>query len=567
MNENLSSMTGKQIPDPAAMLENATGTAVDPERMVLSDTKPIPPIATPLDEIPKSVEPVVVRPVSTPTTNPIPIIPGGGQQILSAEDVAAMGIDTSGGKKIDVVQEQFAQENRRFHEQQTAKQQETMAMFQEAMAAEEDRLERADATLADEEAREELLGNTTSQPSGTVTYDQISLAERKKDSRRSTDPEIDPYDLMPAYSEDEVDEDESPSTDEKKETDPNPNDAEYGQFIREMEVVTLPESDANVVKTIRDPVVEITDSGRKRNNQPLGDQAFLNAITKFKKDKFGKVTVVLPNSGFTCDIVGTGVVDLTNLYMNVDQNMTTYDYQLEQMRTIIKNVTGTSPRVDPRDLANMIHHRDFMILAFGHICATMKTVETVANCTECGKAFRITSRPNDLLINMDDMQERRIQIENAPNIEAYSLMSRNRTVYTSIGIEVTIGHPSYAELIRCIRSFQSYSQNMTAADAHRFESMLQLLNMVRKIKLPNDVTAANIFQNYQALQLLAQEDLEKINREVNDMNKDVIEPKFGIREVTCPHCKQVVKDIAYEGLLDLLFYHTTVSSYLNNPES
>lgn len=564
MNETLGNITGKQIPDPSAMAENMAHVPIDPERMVLPEKNAVPvvnPLDTQVQSAPMATP--IIKPVSTPSDAPVF---GQGSGILTPDEAAAMGIASS-GTQVNVQSAQFEESDRKFKENQQKKQAEMARLFEGAIADEEDRLKRLDNTLQDDAKREELLGPAQDRPSGNVSYDQISLAERNKINRQSTDPVIDPYDLMPAYSNEEENT-ETPNADGEDDKDkvPNPADSEYGQFIREMEHVTLPDTDISAVRTLRDPVVEISDSGRNRNAQPLGDQAFMNAITKFKKDKFGKVTVVLPNSGFLCDIVGTGVVDLTNLYMNVDQDMSTYDYQMEQMRTIIKNVTGTNPKIDPRDLANMIHHRDFSMMAYGHICATMKTVETVANCTECGKPFRITSRPGNLLINQDEMRERLARIENAPNIESNSLMSRNRTVHTSIGIEVTIGHPSYSELMRCIRGFMSYSQNMTSADAHRFESMLQLLNMIRKIRLPNNVTANNIFQNYQALQLLSQEDLEMINREVNDMNKDVIEPKFGIKEVTCPHCKQVVKDIAYDGLLDLLFYHTTVSSYLNNPE-
>lgn len=207
------------------------------------------------------------------------------------------------------------------------------------------------------------------------------------------------------------------------------------------------------------------------------------------------------------------------------------------------------------------------MLAFGHICATLRTVETVTNCTECGKAFRLTTRPNDLLINMNEFIDRWAQIENAPNIESCSLMMRNRSVTTEMGIEVTLGHPSYADMIRCIRGFQEYSKSMTPTDVRRFESMLRLLYMIRRIKLPNGTYANNIFQMYQCLLLMSDVDLEMINKEATILRDEIMVPKFGIKEARCPHCGKVIRDIAYESLLELVFYHTTISSYLNNPES
>lgn len=534
-------------PKPAAEPTDEDTPVVIPEAPVMVPTQTAPKVPSPVPPAPKDA--------------PKPFV-GHGMTFMSPEEAKGYGIAQE-GERVDVQAEQFREAQEKYAKVQADKAKEMQSIFEGVLGEEEARLQRLDNTLkADPETREKLLGET---PTASVSTGSITYEDREKADRLSGNPAVDPFDLMPSYDESEAEENNEPKAEEKA---PDPGDEEYGKYIREMDVAEVPHSDAPAVRTIRESMVEVTDSGRNgKNSQPLGDQAFLNAITKFKKDKFGKVTVLLPNSGFFCDVVGTGVVDLTNLYMNVDQNMSTYDYQLEQMRVVIKNVVGTNPKINPANLQNMIHFQDFNMLAFGHICATMKSIETVTNCTECGKPFRITSRPNDLIINMADFSERWAQIENAPNVEAYSLMTRNRTVHTSINIDVILGHPSYAEIIRCIRGYQHYVQDMTAADAHRFESMLQLLYMIRRIKLPNGVSSNNIHQNYLALMLLSQEDLDLVNREATAMRNEIMVPKFGIKEVTCPHCHQTVRDIAFDGLLDLLFYHTTISSYLNNPES
>ena len=206
------------------------------------------------------------------------------------------------------------------------------------------------------------------------------------------------------------------------------------------------------------------------------------------------------------------------------------------------------------------------MLAYAHICATLEKIETVTNCKECGKPFRITSDSTSLLMNQDELYERRMQIENAPNAEAYSLMTHNREVRTPSGILVVLGHPSYAEIIRCIRGFQQFSENMSNADRRRFEGMLTLLYMIRKIQLPNGVTSNNIYQTYMALMLLSQRDLDMVNKESESMRKEILVPKFGVKEVRCPHCGRIIKDVAYDNLLEMLFYHTTVASYLMENE-
>ena len=406
--DSMSNLTRKNIPDDGGVIPTTEPGIVEGAPLVSADDTP-PQTATvkPGLDLPEfadvayrtDVPEVVAAPTpapepaatNTPPVTPIPI-PGG---IMSAEDAKNAGLNVDDAKAIDVSQEQLAAEQRRFAEGQALKMRETTDMLAGALAEEEARAKRFENTEnADAETREKLLGEDPK----VVGVTPVSYEERMKDSQRSTNPEIDPYDLMPGYSDDDDPEEEVKDPDK---TDPDPNDAEYGQFIRDLPVAEYMHFEKPAVQVIREPETKIVPSERAgRNHAPLGDQAFMNAINKFKKDNFGKVTVVMPNSGFMCDVVGTGVVDLQNLYMNVDQNMSTYDYQLEQMRVVIRNVVGTYPKVSANNLQNMIHFQDFQMLAFGHICATLRSVETVTNCTECGKAFRLTTRPNDLIMNM-----------------------------------------------------------------------------------------------------------------------------------------------------------------------
>lgn len=562
--ENMSNLTKKDIPQPEGVaptmkVPEIIGPPLDPAAVA-----PEPGSEKPV--IPENPEAHITTPPDVPAgytvkvePSPAPVLPPMGSGIMSMEDAAKLGINAGDATEINIGAEQLEAEQRRYQEGQAAKAKAMQDMLAGALQEEEARAQRFENTEnADEDTKRELLGEADPTVRQSVTFEQ-----RMEDSKNSTNPELDPYDLMPGYSDDDIPE-EQVEAEEKKA--PEPADEEYGEYIRDLPVVQGKQFENPAVKTIRDIKVEITPSGRV-NKAPLGDQAFLNALNKFKRDNFGKVTVVLPNSGFFADVVGTGVVDLQNLYMNVDQGMSTYDYQLEQMRTVIRNIVGTYPHVSANNVQNMIHFQDFQMLAFAHICATLRTVETVTNCTDCGKPLRISCRPNDLIMNMDEFTDRKVQIESAPNIEAYSLMTHNREVTTQMGIVVSLGHPSYADMIRCIRGFQEYSKNMTDTDRRRFESMLRLLYMIRKMKLPTGAFSNNIYQNYQALLLLSDADLEIINREATAMRDEIMVPRFGIKEAKCPHCGKIIKDIAYESLLELVFYHTTISSYLNNPES
>ena len=77
----------------------------------------------------------------------------------------------------------------------------------------------------------------------------------------------------------------------------------------------------------------------------------------------------------------------------------------------------------------------------------------------------------------------------------------------------------------------------------------------------------NIRQVYIAIGMLSDVDFDAVSREITDMRKSILIPQYGIRETRCPHCGSINKNIPFNGLLDLLFLHTTLSSFLNNPES
>ena len=524
----------------AANLAKATGHKVSPEALRFEQMQPPQRIDTP--------------PAPQETTDEASEEPHA--RFLSPKQLEKEGIDLEHGEVIDINQEAARRREEEMNAIQQANDNELSSILQASLNEEAERNQRLDNTLnADPETREQLLGDT---PIARATQSEATEEERQRTDRQSTNPGIDPYELMPSYTEDE------PKTPEAEDVEPDPGTDEYAMFIKNLPVVTDAEpAKGYAITRIREAAVNVIKARPDRTVSNLGNQAFVNAVTSFKRDNFSKVTVPLVNSGFMADMVGTGVVDLQNLYSTADENTTEYDYRIERMTTVIRNVVGTTPKINPMQLSNNIHYRDYDMLAFAHLCATLKTVETVANCTECGKPFHITSKPANLLLNMDELYDRRVAIENAPNIEANSLMTSKRVVETSSGIEVTLSHPSYAEYVRCIRGFQDFSQDMTSADRARFQNMLDMLIMIRTIRLPSGVQSNNLLQTYNALMLLNQHDLNLVQREIADMRRDILVPRFGVREVVCPHCHQVIKNIAYTDLDELLFFHLSIEAFIN----
>ena len=446
-----------------------------------------------------------------------------------------------------------------------------------SLKEEEERLNRAKEITSDPEKYQELMQRPAGDPNAIprINYEGVSVdttdrplggkAKVFNPIAENSNIDVDDDDLMPSYDLDEK-EDEDKDDDEA----PDVTDVEgYTQYIRDLEVTTLPEG-PSAARIVKNRQVETVDSGRKNKaGKFLGDQAFMNSITRFKKDNFTVVSVPLINSGFIVDVVGTGEVDLTQLYTRVNEQTSQMDYDMEKMRTIIRNVVGSHPMIEPSQLRNYIHYRDYNMLAWGHICATLDNVEIVANCTDCGKPFRITSNPRLLLMNMDEIMERQHQIEEANDINRYSLLVSNKRIVTSNQFEITIGHPTYAEFINLMGQLRRYATDgtMNQLEAGRFIEMANTLYQIRSIKMPNGVISSNIYQHYLALQMLSEEDMQVLDNEIRLLRKEILEPKFGIASVTCPHCRHVMKDIPYDTLDDLVFFHTTVSRMLNTKET
>lgn len=508
-------------------------------------------------------------------------------QVLTPDEAAQLG-ETY--EKIDYQKQ--AQEERIAHMDKLAMEgvNKTVDMLKDALSEEEKREARISETLDDEEKREELYrGSEAAKQTGKVAY-QPSMAEEasaeswnyeppkqtihqqsqvKRSQIESAVDIADTDDLVPSY---DFEEDDAPAeavdTKDQRPT-PDQSTEEYSEYLRNLKTVNHgeEESDDSMIHIVRDKAsMTPVDSGRMQKSKIVGDQAFLNAINKYKKDNFRTVSIPLVNSGFTVDIVGTGAVDLTLLYSAVDQNTLAVDYELEKMRTIIRNVVGTNPKIDRNDLRNMIHFADYQLMAYAHIAGTLKDVELLHTCDECGKDFHIISKSSDLILNMKDMRDKMSLIKNGAPIAENSLMATDQQMTTNSGFTIKLGHPSYSEYIQYLTEMKRLVTDLPQTVSTRLTTLTETLPFIRSIDLPNGVHTNSLYQRYLAVGLLNEDDYAELLDAINKMREKIITPRFGIKRVTCPHCGKVNTDIVYRDLNDLLFFHITVTRLLKKTE-
>lgn len=505
-------------------------------------------------------------------------------RMLTPEELAQL----AGGQQItetpiDVEAELEEKQNEKVRRLTEEPQNRMASMFEEAMKSEEERVERLDNTLGDDESRAQLFkGTEMERKSKTVNYESsyepnandaeekpAANTQVKREIPRSAE-EINFDEFAPSYDDDE--EEEEPKAENKQnEARPDINDSEeeYAEYIRNLETIhyAASEEEPSVVATIKDrPNVTTVSSGRLNKTKNMQDSSFLSAVNKFKKDSFRTVSVPLVNSGFTVDIVGSGAVDLTLLYSVADSNISSADYELEKMKTVMRNVVGTHPKVGKDNLRNMIHYIDYQLMAYAHVAATLKDIETIQTCPECGNDYHIVCKSSDLILNMDELRERMNAIKNTDNINDYSLMMKDQEFTTTDGFMVQLGHPSYADYIQYLTELKSMNESMNQVELTMLSRVVESLPFIRSVTMPNGVHTSSLYQRFIALGLLTEKDLRDLQAEITKMSEAIIMPQFGIKRVTCPCCGKVNTNIAFNNLDDLLFFHIMVTRLLNQTD-
>lgn len=498
--------------------------------------------------------------------------------LLTPEEAAQFGI-TGTGKKIDLEEESARQANARVDKILESKSKQVTDLLDDALAGEEERAERIGNAMADADTRKGIMQGSANDPASKVDYVKpLGDDEVRRDQEDNTverdNLSAGDDDLMPSYS----DEDEAvtPETPDSVNTNPRPtvtddaeqDDKNFKEWLKNMDTVQADTADDSIITTVREKYGTVESIANKAvaKTNILSDSAFMNAVTKYKKDNFRTVSVPLVNSGFIVNMVGTGAVDLNLLYNNTDEGISAVEYEIERMKVIFKGIIGTSPKIDPNRLRNFIHFTDYQLLAWAHVAATLDKVELVKECSECGRDFHVVVQTKDLLINTPEIIERTKLIRASDNVDDLSLMSRDKKIDTINGFQVIAGHPSYSDYIQHLSDIKTMTDQLDRTEMHRLRQLQAILAFIRKIYLPNGVSTSTFQQKYIALTMLSDEELKTVNKEINEMTKKIITPKFGIRKVKCPYCGKVHVDSDQDNLADLLFFHIMVSRWMNSIE-
>lgn len=513
-------------------------------------------------------------------------------EVLTPEEAAQLGIVK--GEKFDVDRDIARERNAKIDRQLQQKNNDMVDLLKGVAQDESKRTDRLTGALHNDEERKKIFNSEDpAENNGKVTYhapigdatDNADVDATVRTTRRTeideggfasyTTTRVDPDDLVPSYDyeeeEDEPSADGAESNEEERPT-AEQSDSEYAKYIKNLEVSTVEEAEDPILVTVKKKAkVEPVPSGRMSKSKIVQDQAFLNAVNKFKRDNFRVVNVPLVNSGFSVDVVGTGPVDLTLLYRNIGQNTNDMEYELERMRTVLRNVVASHPQVDKNDLRNLIHFSDYNMLVYGHIAATLKDVEHIHTCVDCGKDFHIVANSADLILNRDKLQERIAQIRNCQNvndIKNNSLMITNQQVITSDGFIVNLGHPSYYEYIQYMTEMRDLANNNDMSDTQkrRLGTMAGVISYVRSVIMPNGIHTNSLFQRFIAMTMLDEDDFSTVLAEIKKLADQIVVPRFGIKSVKCPYCGKENTDITYDNLSDLLFFHTTVTRLMNETD-
>lgn len=532
---------------------------------------PIPPNEMPINTI--NMQEAPAAPVDfTPPASPKAPTPDinaepkqdSGMRLLTPEEIAQLETD-SNMIKVGSEEGTFVKDDKEVTDIRNQTTNELVQMMTESLEYEKQSADNFQQLMENPENRAMVMNDTKN--ADKVEYHAEYESTPANNRRIVTQYENSTFntdDLVPSYD-DEV-EKPAEATDEdatKNIEDELQTEEDYANYVRGLK--TAETSYDTILTTVKDRVTVIP-SGRTNPNKTVDDSAFMSAINKFKRDNFRTVSVPLLNSGFSVDMVGTGAVDLNLLYSNTDDNTTRAEYEIEKMKITMRNVVGTTPKIPKDDLRNMIHFADYNMMAYAHVAATLKNIEMIQTCTDCGEDFRIVCKSSDMIINMDKIRDRANAIKNTTDPKEYSLMMTDQEFSADNGCTIILGHPSYAEYIQyseevrgMIDSFSSFEQTM-------FRRVATSLPFIRTITLPNGIHTNTIRQKFMALGMLSDDDLTELMKRINEMSDSIITPEFGIKSVKCPRCGKVHTDIRYENLENMLFFHFTITRLMSSIE-
>lgn len=422
---------------------------------------------------------------------------------------------------------------------------------------------------------------------GTVLGDSYNESEKTDDNPEDVlddaDDTLSGEDFIPDI-EPEVDDSEKPDMPQEgvrpEEPEDNTEDENMtemeslykNQKVLEKEFLNMPEvqikpDDSPMVKVVqRRTEINADEKGGKTRVKELGDDAFLNALTKARRKSFRIVEIPLLNSGFTVELNGLGPGDLYSLYSLIETyergSLGLMEYMEAQMKTIAKAIVRIRPYFDPSKLHSMVHYADLNLLMYGIVTATLDDAKyPVDSCPNCGKSFRITVPSTDIILNKDELQDRIDKIKNAESIAETSLLERHCMMRFESGYEVLLGHSSVADQYKLMKSMNSYtnSNKLTEVDKIELVEYGDQLAWIRSIVGPTGLKAKGAYQTVKMLTMMDDDERRQIVENIITMQKDLIPINLGVKNVRCPHCGKVIPEIPTPGLGNLVFFQRLAS--------
>ena len=506
-----------------------------------------------------------VVPKEDPSISPAGSDTISGMRMLTPEEAAQL--ENTQMVKVGSEEGTFVKDDKEVTEIKNQATNELAQMMSEALEYEKESADNFQQLMENPEERAKVMQSDNTVDTTKVEY-HAEYEQKPTTYRPTTQYEnstFDPDDLLPAYD-DDVEETPAEATEEDATAnieDQLQTEEDYANYVRGLQ--TAETEYESILTTVKDRVTLIP-SGRTNPNKTVDDSAFMSAINKFKRDNFRTVSVPLLNSGFCVDMVGTGAVDLNLLYSNTDDNTTRAEYEIEKMKITMRNVVGTTPKIPKDDLRNMIHFADYNMMAYAHVAATLKNIEMIQTCTDCGEDFRIVCKSSDMIINLDKIKDRANAIKNSLDPKEHSLMMMDQEFSADNGFTIILGHPSYAEYIQYSEEVRGMVDNFSSFEQTMFRRVATALPFIRTITLPNGIHTNTIRQKFMALGMLSDDDLTELMKRINEMSKNIITPEFGIKSVKCPRCGKVHTDIRYENLENMLFFHFTITRLMSSIE-
>jgi hypothetical protein len=350
------------------------------------------------------------------------------------------------------------------------------------------------------------------------------------------------FEVSPLYEDDETVE-ESPGV--------NDEDSIMDIF-REENIVKLTESETVFSKRIRKPEAVISVS-EKKLRMISDDVEFEKELARAKRRYSTSVKLPLPNSGVEIELIGVGAFDFERIYA-IPPESTEYTHELERMKTIIRSIVGSTPKIPPSKIADSISYMDHQMMTYGLVAATVKDIRYPHICVEskCLKNMTVEANVGELLLNAQAIEDaHNSNMLQYPDPKDIPFRKDYRIDLKNGDMVIHMRLPSYLRTRKSLIEINGAIKN----DQIPKESieLLSIIIFIEKIEF-NGFVVDSPLKILKVINLLAKDEYKKILEVFTEMNKGLINPVFGIPTFKCPACG-TDQNISIDAIEELVFFH------------